>query len=77
MRVLFLKPGQIEPAPTVVPDDSGIPGVVAWETRGWPANSGPAVPRALPHNHADGPIRYAVTPPAGGDHNSRWMNCGP
>jgi hypothetical protein len=70
------QPVTVEPAPTVVPDDSGIPGVVAWETRGWPANSGPAVPGALPHNHAEGPIRYAVTPPAGGDHNSRWMNCG-
>jgi hypothetical protein len=69
-------PVKIEPEPTVVPDDSGIPGVLAWETRGWPANSGAAVPGALPHDHHDGPIRYAVTPPAGGDHNSKWMNCG-
>ena len=69
-------PVTVEPPPTVVPDDSGIPGVVAWETRGWPASTGPAVPGALPHNHADGPIRYPVTPPAGGDHNSKWMNCG-
>jgi hypothetical protein len=69
-------PVTVEPPPTVVPDDSGIPGVVAWETRGWPASTGPAVPGALPHNHAEGPIRYAVTPPAGGDHNSKWMNCG-
>ena len=57
-------PVTVEPPPTVVPDDSGIPGVVAWETRGWPASTGPAVPGALPHNHADGPIRYPVTPPA-------------
>jgi hypothetical protein len=69
-------PVTVEPPVTVVPDDSGIPGVVAWETRGWPANTGPAVAGALPHNHADGPIRYAVTPPAGGDHNSKWLNCG-
>lgn len=69
-------PEKVEPQPTVVPDDSGIPGVVAWETRGWPANSGPAVPGALPHDHHPGPIRYAVTPPAGGDHNPRWANCG-
>lgn len=69
-------PVKVEPQPTVVPDDSGIPGVVAWETRGWPANSGPKVPDALPADHYDGPIRYAVTPPAGGDHNPRWVNCG-
>jgi hypothetical protein len=69
-------PVTVEPQPVVVPDDSGIPGVVAWETRGWPAGTGPAVPGALPHNHDDGPIRYAVNPPAGGDHNSKWMNCG-
>jgi hypothetical protein len=69
-------PEKAEPQPTPVPDDSGIPGVLAWETRGWPANSGPAVPGALPHDHYDGPIRYAVTPPAGGDHASKWMNCG-
>jgi hypothetical protein len=69
-------PVTVEPRPIVVPDDSGIPGVVAWETRGWPAITGPAVPGALPHNHDDGPIRYAVNPPAGGDHNSKWMNCG-
>jgi uncharacterized protein DUF3105 len=69
-------PEKIEPQPTPVADDSGIPGVMAWETRGWPANSGPAVPGALPHDHYDGPIRYAVTPPAGGDHASKWMNCG-
>ena len=69
-------PVTVEPRPIVVPDDSGIPGVVAWETRGWPAITGPAVPGALPHNHDDGPIRYAVDPPAGGDHNSKWMNCG-
>jgi Protein of unknown function (DUF3105) len=67
---------KIEPQPTPVADDSGIPGVLAWETRGWPANSGPAVPGALPHDHYDGPIRYGVTPPAGGDHASKWMNCG-
>jgi hypothetical protein len=69
-------PEKVMPEPIVVPDDSGIPGVVAWETRGWPAGTGPAVPGALPHDHHDGPIRYAVTPPAGGDHNSKWVNCG-
>lgn len=70
------RPVKVQPQPTVVPDDSGIPGVVAWETRGWPENSGPKVPDALPANHYDGPVRYAVSPPAGGDHNPRWVNCG-
>jgi hypothetical protein len=68
-------PVKIEPQPVVVPDDSGIPGVVAWDTRGWPGDRKP-VEGALPHDHHEGPIRYAVTPPAGGDHNPRWANCG-
>jgi Protein of unknown function (DUF3105) len=64
-----------EPEPTVVADDSGIPGVVAWDTRGWPGNR-EVFEGALPRDHYDGPIRYAVTPPAGGDHYPRWANCG-
>jgi uncharacterized protein DUF3105 len=68
-------PVKVEPPPTVVPDDSGIPGVMAWDTRGWPGDRKP-VAGALPYNHHEGPIRYAVTPPAGGDHNPRWANCG-
>ncbi|MGH9009051.1 MAG: DUF3105 domain-containing protein [Acidimicrobiia bacterium] len=66
---------KVEPQPTVVPDDSGIPGVVAWDTRGWPGNR-EYFEGALPRDHYDGPIRYAVTPPAGGDHYPRWVNCG-
>lgn len=69
-------PLKIEPQPTVVPDDSGIPGVVAWETRGWPLNSGPKQPNSLPADHHEGPVRYAVNPPAGGDHYPKWVNCG-
>ncbi len=26
--------------------------------------------------HVDGPVVYAQTPPAGGDHNPVWQNCG-
>jgi Protein of unknown function (DUF3105) len=66
---------KVEPQPTVVPDDSGIPGVVAWDTRGWPGNRD-YFEGALPRDHYDGPVRYAVTPPAGGDHYPRWVNCG-
>ena len=68
-------PLKIEPQPTVVPDDSGIPGVMAWESRNWPGNR-QWFPGHVPIEHHDGPVRYWVTPPAGGDHNPRWANCG-
>jgi hypothetical protein len=60
----------------VVPDDSGIPGVVAYDSTGWPTSSGTPGADSLPHNHANGPIAYSVIPPMGGDHSPRWMNCG-
>jgi hypothetical protein len=61
----------------VVPNTTGISGVVAYDTAGWPSASrnGPAA-RALPHNHVPGPVTYSVAPPVGGDHNGTWMNCG-
>jgi hypothetical protein len=67
----------VQPAALEVPNTSGIPGVVAYDTTGWPADShnGPAV-RALRHTHVSGPVSYAVIPPVGGDHNAVWMNCG-
>jgi len=65
----------VQPEVATVPDDSGIPGVVAWDTRGWPGNR-QFHEGVLHREHYDGPIRYAVTPPAGGDHNSKWVNCG-
>lgn len=27
-------------------------------------------------NHVEGDVDYAQTPPAGGDHNAMWLNCG-
>jgi hypothetical protein len=30
----------------------------------------------LTANHVDGTVDYAQTPPAGGDHNGVWLNCG-
>jgi hypothetical protein len=27
-------------------------------------------------NHVEGAVEYAQTPPAGGDHNAIWLNCG-
>jgi hypothetical protein len=67
----------VQPAALTVPNTTGIRGVVAYDTTGWPASSsnGPAK-QALGHNHVPGPVRYSVTPPVGGDHNAIWMNCG-
>lgn len=67
----------IEPPALVVANTTGIAGVVAYDTTGWPATShnGPAA-EALPHHHVPGPVSYSVTPPVGGDHNAVWMNCG-
>jgi len=66
-----------QPAAQVVPNTSGIRGVVAYDTTGWPASNhnGPAA-GALGHNHVPGPVRYSVTPPVGGNHNPTWMTCG-
>jgi hypothetical protein len=66
-----------EPPALTVPNTTGISGVVAYDTTGWPASShnGPAA-QALPRNHVAGPVKYSVTPPVGGDHNGTWMNCG-
>ena|GEM_PF-211611 len=58
-----------------VPDTSGISGVLAWDTTGWPGD-GAAHPGALQHDHVDGPVTYAVTPPVGGPHDGIWMNAG-
>ncbi len=67
----------VQPAALVVPNTSGIRGVVAYDTTGWPvaSDNGPAG-RALRHTHVPGPVIYSVTPPVGGDHNPVWMNCG-
>ena len=66
----------VEKPAKVVADDSGIPGVVAFDSQGWPISSGAPGADSLPHDHASGPIAYSVTPPMGGDHNAKWMNCG-
>jgi Protein of unknown function (DUF3105) len=65
------------PAALPVANTTGISGVAAYDTTGWPAGSsnGPAG-KALGHAHVTGPVTYSVTPPVGGDHNAEWMNCG-
>jgi hypothetical protein len=67
----------VQPAALQVANTSGITGVVAYDTTGWPSTShnGPAN-SALPHNHVTTPVTYSVTPPVGGDHSGIWMNCG-
>lgn len=67
----------VQPPPLKVPNTTGIKGIVAYDTTGWPTDShnGPKN-RALRHAHVPGPVTYAVTPPVGGDHNATWMNCG-
>jgi hypothetical protein len=62
-------------APRTTADTSGIPGVVAWDTTGWPGDgSSPA--GALQHDHVAGPVTYTELPPVGGPHNGTWLNAG-
>jgi hypothetical protein len=70
-------PTTVQPAALTVPNTTGISGVVAYDTTGWPASShnGPAN-QVLGHTHVPGPVQYSVTPPVGGDHNATWMTCG-
>ncbi|RKS71449.1 uncharacterized protein DUF3105 [Motilibacter peucedani] len=64
-----------EPAVKRVTDDSGIEGVIAYNTGDYPGN-GADKEGVLGHNHVDGPVKYSVTPPVGGSHNGTWMNAG-
>ncbi|RZS79023.1 uncharacterized protein DUF3105 [Motilibacter rhizosphaerae] len=63
-----------EPAPTQVKDDSGIQGVLAWNTGTYPGTGSDV--GAIGHDHVAGPVQYAVVPPVGGPHNGTWMNAG-
>jgi hypothetical protein len=68
-------PTTVQGPATPVADTSGIPGVLAWDTTGWPGD-GAKHPGALEHDHVAGPVTYSVTPPVGGPHNPIWMNAG-
>lgn len=68
-------PETVQKPPQQVPDTSGIPGVLAWNTQGYPAPGQPSA-GTVSHDHVPGPVRYAVLPPVGGPHNAIWMNAG-
>ena len=65
----------VEAPATRVKNTSGISGVLAWDTTGWPGD-GSDHAGALEHNHVTGPVTYSVLPPVGGPHNPVWMNAG-
>ena len=68
-------PVTVQKPPSTVTDTSGIPGVLAWDTSGYPGDGEPNA-GTLGHDHVAGPVKYAVLPPVGGPHNSIWMNAG-
>lgn len=65
----------VQTPPARVTNPTDIQGVLAWNTGDWPG-PGTTGPTALSHDHVEGPVRYAVTPPVGGPHNPTWMNAG-
>jgi hypothetical protein len=65
----------VQAAPTTATPPTGITGLLAWDTQGWPGD-GTDHPGALQHNHVDGPVTYLVIPPVGGPHSPVWMNAG-
>jgi hypothetical protein len=60
---------------TRVKNTTGIAGVLAFDTTGWPGD-GSDHAGALEHNHVTTPVKYSVLPPVGGPHNPVWMNAG-
>jgi Protein of unknown function (DUF3105) len=65
----------VQPPPQPVKNPTPIQGVLAWNTAGYPG-PGSAGSGTIGHDHVEGPVKYAVTPPVGGPHNAIWMNAG-
>ncbi|HEX3931016.1 MAG TPA: DUF3105 domain-containing protein [Nocardioides sp.] len=65
----------VQPKPSTTKNPTDISGVVAYDTGSWPGPNDPGGTE-LGHDHVDGPVTYAVTPPVGGPHNPVWMNAG-
>lgn len=57
-----------------VPDTSGIPGVLAWDTGDYPGDA--HTNTQVESTHVLGPVTYAVTPPMGGPHYGTPLNAG-
>jgi hypothetical protein len=65
---------QVKPESVAAPP-VGIDGLAAWNTAGYPTPGTPG-PGTLAHNHVDGPVVYAFSPPVGGEHSPIWLNAG-
>jgi hypothetical protein len=65
----------VQATPERVTNTTGVSGVLAWNTNGWPGDGGEYA-GSVHHEHVSGPVKYAVTPPVGGPHNKTWMNAG-
>jgi Protein of unknown function (DUF3105) len=65
----------VEAPATRVKNTSGVSGVLAFDTTGWPGD-GSDHKGALEHDHVTSPVTYSVLPPVGGPHNPIWMNAG-
>jgi hypothetical protein len=50
--------------------------VIANKPKSAAAISGVVTYKNLTRNHVNGKVKYAQTPPVGGDHNPTWLNCG-
>ncbi len=59
----------------LVPDTSGIPGAVMYD-QGQYMTLATQDGKNIHYSHVTGPVRYAMTPPAGGPHDIVWMNAG-
>ena len=68
-------PVTVQQTPAKVPNTTGVAGVLAWDTKGYPAAGAPDA-GTLEHDHVTGPVTFAVIPPVGGPHNATWMNAG-
>ncbi|WP_225850797.1 DUF3105 domain-containing protein [Streptomyces sp. HPF1205] len=50
--------------------------VIANKPKSAPAIAGVVSYKNLTRNHVTHSVKYAQTPPVGGDHNPTWLNCG-
>lgn len=73
------KEGGGSSSPDGAPDDDSDPPEAKDSARPAPDITSPidgVVAYTVERTHEEGPIEYSVTPPVGGAHNPRWLNCG-